>query len=199
MFLVFDTETSGLPLRNQPLDHPGQPHIVQLAAILVDEGGHERASLSVIVEPDGWVIPDAAAAVHGITTEIAMHCGVPLSAAIWPFICLRSQASVTIAHNHDFDASLIEIALHRMPARASGYHPGPGKSFCTMVAATPVLNLPPTERMVAAGFNKPKPPKLTECVKHFFGEDLAGAHDALTDVRACWRVYQHLRTLSEAA
>lgn len=57
------------------------------------------------------------------------------------------------------------------------------------------MNLPPTERMRAAGFNKPKPPKLEECIRHFFNEDLDGAHDAMIDVAACRRVYFHLKTL----
>ena len=35
-------------------------------------------------------------------------------------------------------------------------------------------------------------PKLEECVRHFFGETLVGAHDALTDVRATARVFYHL-------
>lgn len=34
--LFFDTETTGLPLFEQPSEDPRQPHIVQLAACLVD-------------------------------------------------------------------------------------------------------------------------------------------------------------------
>jgi len=51
----------------------------------------------------------------------------------------------------------------------------------------------------AAGINKPKPPKLEECIRHFFGEELDGAHDAMVDVVACRRVFFHLRTLERAA
>jgi DNA polymerase III subunit epsilon len=68
--------------------------------------------------------------------------------------------------------------------------------FCTMEASAPIVNLPPTERMVAAGFNKPKPPKLEECIKHFFKEDLKGAHDAMIDVSACRRIYFELKRIS---
>ena len=49
--------------------------------------------------------------------------------------------------------------------------------------------------MVAAGFNKPKPPKLEECIKHFFNETLEGAHDAMVDLAACSRVYFHLKAM----
>lgn len=53
--------------------------------------------------------------------------------------------------------------------------------------------------MLAAGFTKPKPPKLEECIRHFFDEALEGAHDALVDVRACARVHRHLISLETAA
>ena len=31
--LMFDTETTGLPLWKDPSDHPDQPHLVQLALV----------------------------------------------------------------------------------------------------------------------------------------------------------------------
>ena len=34
--IFFDTETTGLPLFKEHSEHPSQPHIVQLAACLVD-------------------------------------------------------------------------------------------------------------------------------------------------------------------
>ena len=35
--LFYDTETTGLPLWSQPSEHPDQPRVVQLAALLCDE------------------------------------------------------------------------------------------------------------------------------------------------------------------
>ena len=37
--IFYDTETTGIPLFSEPSEHPGQPHIVQLAACLVDQQG----------------------------------------------------------------------------------------------------------------------------------------------------------------
>ena len=72
--LAYDTETTGLPLWNDPSDDPRQPHIVQLAAALVDiDTRRTIASMDVIVKPDGWTIPDDTVAVHGITTEHALR------------------------------------------------------------------------------------------------------------------------------
>ena len=63
------------------------------------------------------------------------------------------------------------------------------QTHCTKEAATPVLKLPPTPKMVRAGRTHFKSPNLAECVRHFFDEDLLGAHDAMVDVRVCKRVY----------
>ncbi len=197
MILVFDTETTGLPDFRMPLDWDGQPHLVQLAALLVDEDGTERAGLNLIVEPDGYEIPEATSNVHGITTELAKRWGVPLSAAVWPFVCMRSQARLIVAHNIKFDLAVMEAAIFRLPKR--NFHPGPSERFCTMERSAPIVNLPPTDRMRAAGIDKPKPPRLEEAYRHFFGEELVGAHDALADVRACLRIYLELSKLAAAA
>lgn len=87
--LFYDTETTGLPLFKEPSEHPDQPHIVQLAAILVDlDTRREIASMDVIVRPDGWTIPDDVAAIHGITTGHAMQVGVPEKLAVRMFMSL---------------------------------------------------------------------------------------------------------------
>ena len=78
----------------------------------------------------------------------------------------------------------MDIAYNRI-----GKHSPVEKYDCTMQMATPILNLPPTEKMLRAGFNKPKPPNLSECCAYFFDKELEGAHDALVDVRACKDVY----------
>ena len=204
MILFFDTETTGLPDFRAPMDDPIQPHLVQLACLLTDDDGTERASLSLIVNP-GVPIPAGASAVHGITDLIADRAGVFNDTAVAMWHRLAERADLLVAHNIRFDWAIMEAAHARLSDRpqlnlmkmdtAHANRP----RFCTLDAAAPIVNLPPTERMVAAGFNKPKPPKLEECVKHFFGETLEGAHDALVDVRACARVFFHLKQIKEAA
>ena len=63
--LVYDFETSGLPLFSEPSDHPNQPHVVQVGAQLVNMDTRIVVqSLDVIVRPVGWTIPDEVAQVH---------------------------------------------------------------------------------------------------------------------------------------
>jgi DNA polymerase-3 subunit epsilon len=191
LILFFDTETTGFFQDRLPVDHPDQPYIVQLAAELCDDSGNSLSSFSLIID-NGVDIPTQAASVHGITTERAVQFGVSAAAALSLFTHLYQRSDVVVAHNIKFDRGVVETAIARhydriMPLRKPLY--------CTMEAASPIVNLPPTERMLAAGFTKPKPPKLEECIKHFFDEALDGAHDAMVDVAACRRVYFHLKSL----
>lgn len=197
MILFFDTETTGFVQDRLPVDHPDQPYVVQLAAELTEDDGDPVAGFSFIINPGiGEVtIPTNASDVHGITDERAVALGVSAEFALGAFTHLYQRADLVVAHNIKFDRAVIETAISRhyrkiMPLRKP--------LFCTMDAATSIVNLPPTERILAAGFNKPKPPKLEECIRHFFDESLEGAHDALIDVRACSRVFFHLKTLEAA-
>ena len=175
--LFFDTETTGTD--------PNRDAIVQLAAILEDETGRQRASLSILIRPDGWTVPPEVVRVHGITTDIAAANGVPLKVALSSFNHLCRTATVVVGHNVAFDIRFIEAAFARI-GKAEACALGVLDRFCTKEWAEPIIiNLPPTDRMIRAGYgHKPKPPKLEEAIRHFFGEDLDGAHDALIDVVA---------------
>lgn len=190
--LFFDTETTGLPLFKEPSEHPDQPHLVQLGAMLVDTDTRKTlARLDVIVRPEGWTIPDEVAAIHGITTEKAMDLGVSESMALGMLLELWREGDprMRVAHNEPFDARIIRIALmrHEDEPLADAWKAAP--AMCTARMATPIMKLPPTEKMVRAGFNKHKTPNLGEAYRHFTGRDLQNAHSAMADVRACAEVF----------
>lgn len=188
--LFYDTETTGLPLFKEPSEHPDQPHIVQLAACLVDLNTRKLInSMDVIIRPDGWVIPDDVAKIHGITTERALNEGVPEASAIGVFMDMWAQARTRIAHNEQFDARILRIALMRFEDDAVADHWKAGHAECTAKLATPICQIPPTEKMVKAGFNKYKTANLREAYRHFMGRDFENAHSAMADVRACMEVY----------
>jgi DNA polymerase III subunit epsilon len=185
IFVAFDTETDSLV----------DPHLVEVGAVLVDDGV-ERAAISLIVRPDRFLIPDAAAEVHGITTAIARACGVPLIIAVSALTNLWATAEVRVAHNLEFDDRVIDGAIVSLKRQSTLARP-PG--VCTKELATPILDLPPTERMVQFGHgDKPKSPSLKEAYRHFFGEDPPGHHSALADARAAARVYLEILKLGAA-
>ena len=188
--LVYDSETTGFVEEGLPDDHPKQPHLVQLGCRLFD-GNTPLAGVSLIVRPDGWEIPKQASNVHGITTDIALAVGIPRRVVLAVFTNLRAQADRLVCHNLDFDEKVMAAQLAKENIKpASG---GPTNRLCTMRLAEPIVKLPATERMKATGYgHKFKAPQLAECIKHFFNEDLAGAHDAMIDADTCARVLFHL-------
>jgi DNA polymerase-3 subunit epsilon len=184
MILFTDTETTGFYRSSLPPEHPSQPHIVQIAAILCDDDANDIMSFSAIIDP-GVPIRDEVAKIHGITEAKARKFGMLLWQAMGLFSHLYRRADLVVAHNAQFDLNMLNVSW----LRSDLAKPQDREIFCT-------INMPPTERMKAAGFNKPKAPKLSECIKHFFGEELDGAHDAMVDVIACKRIYFHMKGLS---
>ena len=192
MILFVDTETTGFVQKDWPPEHPSQPHLVQLGVVLCDAGGNEVASAELIVKPEGWTVPKQASDVHGITTEKANACGVPLMTALSLYTQLRAIADEIVAYNWPFDELVMAAAIARSGRKPS--HPGPTKRTCAMHMATPIVNLPPSDSMKATGMgDKPKPPKLIEAHQFFLGKGFEGAHGALADVRATIRIFQEMK------
>lgn len=206
--LVFDTETNGLPLEREkgklppPSDHPDQPHLTELALGLFEPDGTEIGIWSRLVQlPSGVTIPPDIQEKTGITVERTMAEGVPLLEAVDKFIqAIEGRCTIVVAHNPFFDVKIMRIAMLRA---------GKDREFCDQIkklkptfdtcrAATPIVNLPPTVKMLAAGFKRPKPPKLEECHQHFFGSPLEGAHQAARDVRFTAWLYFELERLKAA-
>lgn len=190
MYLFFDTETTGLPNYTFPDLLHRQPFIVQLAALLTDSDGRDRGFVKTLIRPDGWEIPAAATSVHGISTKDCETFGVPVRHALAFFSKLLANARVIVAHNTRFDVFVADVEMRRMGK--FDFAAGQDR-FCTMEASAPIVNLPPTDKMVASGMNKPKSPRLEECIRFFFDEQLEGSHDAMADTRACMRIFFELR------
>ena len=190
LFIVYDTETTGLPLFDQPSEHPDQPHIVQLAARLVCSETREiKRSMEAIVLPDGWEIPAVVAKIHGITTERALLEGHPESDVVAQLMAMWVLADFRLAHNEGFDARILRIALKRFQGDEAADRWKAGKAQCTARLSTPIIKLPPTEKMLAVGRKHPKTPNMTEAFEFFTGRKMEGAHTAGADVDACLAVF----------
>jgi DNA polymerase III epsilon subunit-like protein len=181
VILFYDTETTGLCNRKQAYTHESQPRLVQLAAVLVDESFVERSSISLIVRP-GIPIPAEAAGVHGISDDTVKNFGVTSAAAVNVFVSMLSRAKLQVAHNIAFDFLVMSAAFHR--AWESPLPDVP--KFCTMNSMIDHCKLP-------GMYGDYKWPKLQEAHVHCFGAEFDGAHDALTDVRACMRVFKWIK------
>lgn len=199
MITVFDAETTGLPDFKARSSDPKQPHLVQLAVVTFTDDGADLPNECVIIKPDGWIIPPETVAIHGITQERAMDEGVREEDAVALFLMGIGRASTRVAHNISFDDRIMRIAMTRAGLDRGFIEAMEARDkYCTCNSAKPIVNLPPTDRMMAVGMNGPKPPSLIECMKHLFGEELPGAHDALVDARACAKIFFHIKSLSQA-
>jgi DNA polymerase-3 subunit epsilon len=172
----YDTETTGLPVWKEPSGSVNQPHLVQLAAVLTDAVTQEViASMDVIIKPDGWVIPDEVAAIHGITTEKALAVGIPEKLALEMFIAMRADAE-RVAYNKTFDQRIIRIAAKRyLDESAQEKWAIKEDHHCAMRL---------TQKDIGG-----KQGKLIDAYKHYTGKDLVDAHSAMADTKACMDVY----------
>lgn len=183
MIIFFDTETTGVPSKKVPFNHPSQPHIVQIAALQHDEKRQVIGQLNFIIKPEGWTIPAEAAKVHGITQDIAEKYGIPLILAMASFNNMLKTAKLAVAHNLAFDNNICGIAYNRLnkPNQLKEMD-----KYCTMQSSIDVCKLP-------GRYGKPKWPKLQEAYVHFFNREFEGAHNAMNDVEACAEVYYKLQ------
>ncbi|MBI5259781.1 MAG: 3'-5' exonuclease [Burkholderiales bacterium] len=202
--LFYDSETTGLPLFREPSSDPNQPHIVQLAACLIDIDTRTMiAGMDVIIRPDGWTIPDEVAQLHGITTQKAIDLGVGENVALSLFLDLWASAAFRVGHSESFDARIVRIAMKRhLPYAMSTEQANSladtwkaGSAECTARLATPICAIPPNSPNSRQRY---KTPTLREAFRHFFGREFEDSHSANADVQACIAVYFAIKDLMVA-
>lgn len=188
--LIFDTETTGMIKRKEEVWHPDQPHIVQLAAVVVETDKWEITTrFSTLVRlGKGVEIHPKAEEVHGISAETCSKYGLDAGFACATFNELCGLSDVLVAHNLDFDLHVLRSAFWRLGHTDETEHK---RTCCTMKSSTNILKLP-------GKFNGYKWPTLAEAYLHFVGEELEGGHDAMVDVMACGDVYHELVELGKA-
>mgnify|MGYP001619848526 CR=1 FL=1 len=190
MKLFFDTETTGLP-RNYKApvsDLNNWPRVIQIAWLLADDDGNEIKGVEYIIKPDGFVIPQEASKIHGITTERALQTGVALKPVLDEIAGDMAAATALVAHNIQFDEKVLGAEFLRTGALN---HLDGKERKCTMQASTAYCRIP--------GPYGNKWPKLQELHEKLFQKGFEDAHNALADVRACAKCYFELRRLGVMA
>lgn len=185
MILFVDTETTGLPSYHLDPDDLLQPHVIQMT--ILDEHEMRLNEYAIPAVP----IPPQATAIHGIDDEMIRCVGRPrVEVAMLTWGLLR-RASLIVGFNIAFDRFVTESLLQR--ARISMPWP---PVFCCMKATRPLLNLPPTQRQIDAGYgNEPKMPSLAEAYGAICGKAIRCAHDSLADTEATRELFFTLRAM----
>ncbi len=183
MFLIFDTETTGLPRDYKaPLtDSDNWPRMVQVAWQLHDFNGNLIKSNSIIIKPEGYTIPFNAVQIHGITNERAIEEGQDLKTVLNEFVEVVNQTQYLCGHNIEFDINIIGAELLRCGL----------PEILTEKLFIDTKNDETTAYCAIPGGRggKFKWPTLTELYAKLFNESFAEAHNAAFDVTATAKAF----------
>jgi len=191
MYLIFDTETTGLPKSwNAPItDTDNWPRCIQIAWQLHDALGNLVEHNDFLIQPDGFNIPYDAERIHGISTELAQEQGISLEEGLELFNKALQKTKFIVGQNVGFDLNIMGCEFHRLGIE-SNLNKLPLLDTCTEKTAF-MCQLP------GGRYGKFKLPTLTELHKHLFGVDFAEAHNATADVEATTRCFLELIRLRE--
>ena len=186
MYLIFDTETTGLPKKwNAPItDSDNWPRCVQLAWQLHDSKGALISDHSYLIKPENFNIPFESEQIHGISTELANKIGVDIDEVLNKFISDLSNAGFIIGHNVKFDLNIIGAELFRINSDVNLLEKDI-LDTCTEMTAN-VCKLP------GGRGGKFKFPTLIELYSFLFDESFSEAHNASADVEATARAFFEL-------
>ena len=185
MFLIYDTETTGLPRNYEApvTDLENWPRVVQLAWQLHDADGSLIEARDFLIKPENFTIPFNAARVHGISTELATEQGDNLRLVLEQFILALEQTQVIVGHNIDFDLNIIGAEFLRCGFEN---HFEGKRQVCTKLESVDYCALPGGR---GGGF---KWPNLEELHTKLFNEEFPDAHNAAADVMATARCFLEL-------
>ena len=186
MYLIFDTETTGLPKRwNAPIsDTDNWPRAIQIAWQLHDAMGNCIEHQDYLIKPDGFNIPFDAEKIHGISTELAQEQGIDLDKVLEKFNEALSKTKFVVGQNVEFDLNIM------------------GCEYVRKNIETPLLKLPVLDtcteltaalcKLPGGKGNRFKLPTLTELHEYLFHRPFKEAHNATADVEATARCFFEL-------
>lgn len=186
MYLVFDTETTGLPKRwDAPIsDTDNWPRCIQIAWQLHDAMGNCIEHQDYLVRPDGFNIPYDAEKIHGISTELATQDGITLEEVLDKFNIALSKTKFVVGQNVGFDVNIMGAEFYRLGVE-NNLQELPVLDTCTEITAGLC-------QIQGGRGGKFKLPTLTELHQHLFGTAFGEAHNATADVEATTRCFFEL-------
>lgn len=200
--LVFDSETTGLAKTQiiSPSTIHLWPHVVQFSYIVFDTESNKIVKIkdSIIKVPDGFIITEENAKIHGITTEISLAKGVDLLPVLEEFFADFDSADHIVGHNVSFDINMIKAELQRLIMNSFNEKlqeyltkiNTSTKFYCTMQET---IELCAIELKDKYGRSYKKFPKLVELYQKMFGVTPKNLHNSLNDVIVCLRCFIKLK------
>ncbi len=185
MYLIFDTETTGLPRNfSAPVsDSENWPRLVQIAWQVHDSMGELIEVKNFIVRPEGFSIPYNSEKIHGISTKRALKQGALLANVLEEFNNAIQKSDIIVGHNVMFDINIVAAEYYRVGMTSSLVDK---RYLDTKEEATNFCALP------GGRGGKFKWPTLSQLYMKLFGEDFNQAHNASADVEATTRCFLEL-------
>ena len=199
--IVFDTETSGLPIctRYKEYPHPSNLssydpcRLVQLSYSI-----HSPKMIELIkeydsyVRPNGFTISEESQKITGITNEKVNTEGKELSDVLDVFMkdieLLGSSSVLLVGHNVLFDINVIASELFRLGRKEESEKFHLMRTFCTMESTKNEIKI---ERQMKNGRRYIKDPSLKEAFEFYSkGMPIQNQHNSLYDVRNTAFVYR---------
>jgi DNA polymerase III subunit alpha len=206
-FLVFDTETTGLPQTKfiSPYTLHQWPHIVQFSYVIYDSSLNDIIVSKdyVIKLPESIIISDESTKIHNITNEISQKSGIPIDEVINEFFYYLRSVDRLIGHNIEFDINMIKVALLRIINSVSlskeqlklykndfHYLTNYKNVSCTLKDSIQFCNIQLIDKN-----GKPylKYPKLVELHEKLFNISPTNMHNSFNDILVTLRCFMKLK------
>ena len=182
--LFFDVETTGLPPREanpESFEQYDSCRVVSIAWVLRDQKTVYSQRYSVT---DPGIADESIGAefVHGISRDVMDRYGTAVRVVLSDFMADVDKSDKIVAHNLDFDRSVVSAELFRMGSADDARRLMSFNSLCTMKSTTNLVRIPNS-------YGSYKWPKLEELHKFLFGHVFENAHHAMCDVDAMVKCY----------
>jgi DNA polymerase III epsilon subunit-like protein len=205
--LVFDTETTGLPLTKilNPDTLHQWPTIVQFSYVIFDLSLNEIVESKdyIIKVPKNIEISEDSAKIHGITNEISSNMGIPINEALNEFFYYLRNVDNVIGHNISFDLNMIKVELLRIIYNQKlsaeqlknykydlHYISNYKNIYCTLQDSIKLCNIQAIDK-----FGRPylKYPKLIELHQKLFDSSPNNLHNSFNDILVTLRCFMKLK------
>ena len=184
-FVVFDTETTGLPRRyidatSTNFSNWDSCRIVQIAWEIYNSPSdtYPVSDGCYVVSPDGFTIPAKSTSIHGISTAEALNIGISINDVIRLFTSdiILHKVETAVAHNMSFDTNVLLAEMYRNNLGNINVWKSLRK-HCTMIAGTK---------------RGGRWPKLVDLYKSLIGDidESTTLHKADVDTSLCAAIYK---------
>jgi DNA polymerase III epsilon subunit-like protein len=204
-FLVFDTETTGLPPKNRVLNAEtidDWPYIVQFSYVLYDDETNRILKIfdSIVKLPENIIMSIENINIHGITNEIMTDKGTSLLSFLDEFMIDLENVDRVVGHNLEFDINMLKVEIMRKMKYELYYFEAENyyeylnviscskKYVCTMQETIDLCGIERTNKK--GKYNKF--PKLSELHYKLYNVIPNNLHNSLNDVLVCLRCYCQL-------